>query len=150
MSDIRRTHPGLYGVTLAVALPWYGGLGLGFALFPNSELTSARSYEFVASYVPLAVWGWLYLTLSVLLILASTVPRVPQRYVRICIGTGLAFTNFWIFCFIASLFLGQLDAVSVIPAWAAIALVEWRALSEPEDHVTVHPGAGRRHDDRRD
>lgn len=132
MSDIRRTHPGYFGVTLACALPWYICLGIGFTFFKGKPV-SATAYELVASYVPLQAWGVVYLVLGAALLLACTVPRIPHIYVRVLTGTGFLFTVFWILNFIVSLAVGKLDAVSVIPAWCTIALVELQAIKEPVD-----------------
>lgn len=132
MSDIRRTHPGYFGVTLACALPWYIGLGVGFTFFKGKPV-SASAYELVASYVPLQAWGVAYLTLGLALLIACTIPSVPHTYVRVLTGTGLLFTVFWVINFAVSFAVGKLDVVSVLPAWCTIALVELQAMKEPED-----------------
>lgn len=131
MSNIKRTHPGYYGVATALAVPWYLGLGVSFTFFHGVPV-SADAYKLVAAYVPLHYWGAVYLLLGVALFVASSFPKVDHSYVRIVAGLGLVITSFWIVFFMISVFTNQMDAITVIPAWLTIACIEWAAVKEPE------------------
>lgn len=139
MSDIRRTHPGYFSVTLGLALPWYIGLGVCFTFFGNSKLTSATAYDLISSYVPLWIWGIAYLSIGLGLLAAILIRSVRHETIRILTGIGLALTSAWIVCFVISGVIGQLDAASVIPAWCTVACVEWAAMTEPEHGPKTHP-----------
>jgi hypothetical protein len=131
MSDIRRTHPGYFRVTLGLALTWYISLGAGSVIF-HAEASRSATNKLVEAYVPLLAWGFIYLALGVALLAAITVRRVPHVVVRVCTGTGLVLSCFWLTTFVISALEGRLHLVSVIPAWATLCLVEWAALNEPE------------------
>jgi len=131
VSDIRRSHQGYFGVSLALAVPWYGGLGVAFIAVHGGPV-DAQAYDLVASYIPLPYWGLIYLTIGVGLLVSILVASVPHMFVRGFIGAGLVVTVLWWVSFVVSLAMGQLDAITVIPAWALAALVEWHASIEPE------------------
>jgi hypothetical protein len=131
MSDIRRTHPGYFRVTLGLSLTWYLGLGIGFVVF-HGEASKSATNRLVEAYVPLLAWGFVYLVLGFILLATIFVRGVPHTVVRVCTGVGLVCTTFWLTTYIISAFQGHLHLVSVIPAWATICLVEWAALTEPE------------------
>lgn len=131
MSDTRRQHPGYFSVTMALAIPWYLGLGIGFT-FAHGKPVDAEVYQLVSTYVPLQLWGIVYLALGAALILSVTKRDIPHIYVRLVTATGLFVTTFWIISYIAALMIGKMDAITVLPAWLTLACVEWAAVIEPE------------------
>lgn len=139
MSHIRRTHPGYFSVTVGLALAWYLGLGVAFSLSAGTSAASSDAYELIVHYVPLSVWGAVYLLLGGILLVTILVPGAPHIIVRYCCGIGLMLTFSWLAFFTIALATGKMDLISVIPAWLLCACVEWAALTEPETGPQ-HPG----------
>jgi hypothetical protein len=132
MSDIRRTHPGYFGVTLGLSLFWYIGLGVGFTFSHGTISARSKVYGLIGAYIPLQAWGVIYLVLGATLLTAILNPRISHQVVRVCCLLGLLLTTFWLALFLYALAAHKMDLISVIPAWLTVALVEWSAFREPE------------------
>lgn len=136
MSDIRKNHPGYYGVCMAIGLIWYTGTGIGL-LIDQSAYKSFFDYRFVDKHISLTYWALLYLTLGLGLVLSASIPKIPHVWVRGFTTAGMALTVFWLAGFIISLIMGHRMAYVLIPPFAAIALTEYRAIVENDTNPAM-------------
>ena len=131
MSNIRRTHPGYYRVTMAYALLWYCGLGVTFLLLPERD-TLIGTYDVITALLPVWEWGVLYITIGVTLAVTASIPTVPHSYVRACLSLGFVLGVFWVIALLIAAFDGQTGAFTRLPAWTTLSVIGYAALIEPE------------------
>lgn len=133
MSNIRREHPGYYGVVIGAALPWYFGLGVIFT-FLHGEIARSADYKLALAYVPLTGWGIWYMALGTALAIAGTVPRVPHKYVRALMSIGWFCTCYFLVTFVVTLVDHGLATPTIVVAWLTLLVVEYKAIFEAESN----------------
>lgn len=143
MSDTRHEHPGYFGVLMGLAIPWYQGLGLTF-LLQGHMLRAAPSYRLVLHYVPPEIWGIVYLAVGVLLLVGTTVKRIPHIFVRRIIVFGWMLTLFYLITFVVNDIVNGIPPATLIPAFATMLLIEYRAIVEPETNPAAATRGRRR------
>lgn len=133
VSDIRRSHPGYFQVTVGLCIA-YTGLGVAFLLTQGSAVADhSETYQLISAYVPLAAWGVAYFLLGLTLAVALFIKGVPHGVVRGCCAAGLMLTTFWLVIFFVALATGRMDLPTVIPMFSLAWLVEFAAIREPEN-----------------
>ncbi|HEY8740935.1 MAG TPA: hypothetical protein VIN56_10125 [Candidatus Dormibacteraeota bacterium] len=137
MSNVRRDHPGYFGVLMAIA-GFYLYNGLGFLLYP-ARFTSSPAYDVLRAILPLKAWGVVLFALGLWLVFA--IQFLPHRWVRRAVAVNLMLDVLWTLGFLYGQFvLGDVQGFTIVSSWGAFAFVEYRALIEP----AVNPASAQR------